>query len=46
MTDDELTAMVVEDARDKMAKAVEHVRGEFANVRTGRATPARRGRSR
>ena len=40
MTDDELTAMVVEDARDKMAKAVEHVRGEFANVRTGRATPA------
>jgi ribosome recycling factor len=31
---------VVEDARDKMAKAVEHVRGEFANVRTGRATPA------
>jgi ribosome recycling factor len=40
VTDDELTAMVVEDAREKMAKAVEHVRGEFANVRTGRATPA------
>jgi ribosome recycling factor len=40
VTDDELTAMVVEDARDKMARAVEHVRGEFANVRTGRATPA------
>ncbi len=40
MTDDELTAMVVEDTQDKMAKAVEHVRGEFANVRTGRATPA------
>jgi ribosome recycling factor len=38
--DDELTGMVVEDARDKMAKAVDHVRGEFANVRTGRATPA------
>jgi ribosome recycling factor len=38
--DEELTAVVVEDAREKMAKAVEHVRGEFANVRTGRATPA------
>ena len=38
--DEELTDVVVEDARDKMAKAVEHVRGEFANVRTGRATPA------
>ena len=40
MTDDDLTAMVIEDAREKMAKAVEHVRSEFANVRTGRATPA------
>jgi ribosome recycling factor len=38
--DEELTAVVVEDTRDKMAKAVDHVRGEFANVRTGRATPA------
>jgi len=38
--DDELTAMVIEDARDKMDKAVAHVRSEFANVRTGRATPA------
>jgi ribosome recycling factor len=38
--DDELTAVVIEDARDKMARAVDHVRGEFANVRTGRATPA------
>ena len=32
--------MVVDDAREKMTKAVDHVRGEFANVRTGRATPA------
>jgi ribosome recycling factor len=40
VTDDDLTAMVIEDAREKMAKAVEHVRSEFANVRTGRATPA------
>jgi ribosome recycling factor len=38
--DQELTAMVVDDAREKMTKAVDHVRGEFANVRTGRATPA------
>ena len=40
MTDDELTSMAIEDAREKMTKAVEHVRAEFANVRTGRATPA------
>ncbi|MHB1585358.1 MAG: ribosome recycling factor [Acidimicrobiales bacterium] len=32
--------MALDDARDKMAKAVAHVRSEFANVRTGRATPA------
>jgi ribosome recycling factor len=30
----------VADAADKMAKAVEHVQGQFANVRTGRANPA------
>jgi ribosome recycling factor len=40
MMDEELAGVVVEDARDKMAKAVDHDRGEFANVRTGRATPA------
>lgn len=38
--DDGLTAMVIEDARDKMDRAVAHVRSEFSNVRTGRATPA------
>jgi ribosome recycling factor len=27
------------DAMDKMAKAVEHTQGQFATVRTGRATP-------
>ena len=32
--------MAIEEARDKMAKAVDHVRSEFANVRTGRAAPA------
>lgn len=40
MTDDDLVAMVTDDARVKMVKAVDHVRSEFANVRTGRATPA------
>ncbi len=38
--DDELTAMVMDDAREKMVKAIDHLRGEFANVRTGRASPA------
>lgn len=38
--DDDLIGMVVEEARDKMARAVDHVRTEFANVRTGRASPA------
>lgn len=38
--DDDLVGVVVEEARDKMSRAVDHVRAEFANVRTGRATPA------
>jgi ribosome recycling factor len=37
--DDDLVEVVVEEARDKMTKAVEHVRGEFSAVRTGRASP-------
>ena len=37
---DELAQVVLEEVRDKMAKAVEHTRAEFATVRTGRATPA------
>jgi len=40
MSDDELTALALEEAREKMSRAVEHVKAEFANVRTGRATPA------
>ena len=40
MSDSELTALVIDDAREKMAKAVDHVRTEFSAVRTGRATPA------
>jgi ribosome recycling factor len=38
--DEELTEVVIEDARDKMAKAVDHVRADFSAVRTGRASPA------
>lgn len=37
---DELIKAVYEDASERMAKAVAHARGEFAGVRTGRATPA------
>ena len=35
-----LTAMVLDDVTDKMVKSIEHVRAEFAGVRTGRAAPA------
>ncbi|MDA8313916.1 MAG: ribosome recycling factor [Acidimicrobiales bacterium] len=38
--DDDLVEVVLDEARDKMAKAVDHVRSEFASVRTGRASPA------
>ncbi len=37
---DELIELVLEDAADKMSKAVHHSRQEFASIRTGRATPA------
>jgi len=40
MSDDELTAMVVEDARERMGRAIDHVRADFSSVRTGRASPA------
>ena len=40
MPDDDMIAMVLDDAREKMAKAVEHARAEFTSVRTGRAAPA------
>jgi ribosome recycling factor len=36
----ELVEAVFEDTRDKMTKAVAHVQGDFASVRTGRASPA------
>lgn len=38
MADDDLTSLVNDDAAEKMARAVEHARAEFAGVRTGRAT--------
>ncbi len=37
MMDDDLSAVVLEDARDRMDKAVAHTRSEFSGVRTGRA---------
>jgi len=36
---EEMTEMVVEECHDKMRKAIEHLKGEFAGVRTGRANP-------
>jgi ribosome recycling factor len=36
----ELITLVIDDAADKMGKAVEHARSEFSGVRTGRAAPA------
>ena len=37
---EELGQVVLEEARDKMVKAVDHARTEFESVRTGRANPA------
>ncbi len=36
--DDEMIELVLEDARDRFAKALEHLRNEFGGVRTGRAS--------
>jgi ribosome recycling factor len=40
MEEESYVDAVLEDCRDKMAKAIEHARGEFASIRTGRAAPA------
>jgi ribosome recycling factor len=40
MDDDSLLGAVLEDAKDRMAKAVAHAHTEFAGVRTGRASSA------
>ena len=37
---DEMAQLVLDEAKEKMAKALEHVRADFGSVRTGRATPA------
>jgi ribosome recycling factor len=37
--EDDLVEVVLDEARDKMAKAVDHVRSDFGSVRTGRASP-------
>jgi len=37
---DEMISMVLDDARERMAKAVSHSRVDFSGVRTGRAAPA------
>ena len=38
--DDDLVALVVSEARERMEKAVDHTQSEFSAIRTGRATPA------
>jgi ribosome recycling factor len=38
--DEDLAALVMDDTRDKMAKALEHLKGDLASVRTGRASSA------
>jgi ribosome recycling factor len=40
MEDDSYTGAVIDDCRDKMAKAFVHAQGEMAAIRTGRAAPA------
>jgi ribosome recycling factor len=38
--DDDLAGLVLDDTREKMHKAIDHVRSEMSNVRTGRASSA------
>jgi ribosome recycling factor len=38
--DDDMASLVKEDTREKMHKALDHVRSEMSNVRTGRASSA------
>ena len=39
MSDDTLIDVALGETRDKMHRAVEHAKGEFSTVRTGRASP-------
>jgi ribosome recycling factor len=38
--DDDLIALMVNEAREQMDRAVDHTQVEFGSIRTGRATPA------
>jgi len=38
--DEEFTASLLDDTKDKMSKAIEHVKADFGTVRTGRANSA------
>ena len=38
--DNELVELVMDDTRERMLRAIEHVKSDFASVRTGRASPA------
>lgn len=40
MTDDSLIQAALEESREKMQRAIEHAKAEFAGIRTGRAVPA------
>ena len=40
MENEELVELAMEDARERMQKAIDHLKVEFANVRTGRASSA------
>lgn len=35
-----MVGMVLDDAREKMGRAVQHARADFSSIRTGRAAPA------
>lgn len=40
MSDETLIELALEETRERMARAIEHTKGEFSTVRTGRASPA------
>ncbi len=40
MENQELVEIALEEGRDRMSKAVAHLRGELGSIRTGRAAPA------
>jgi ribosome recycling factor len=39
VSDETLIEIALEETREKMGRAIEHIKNEFATVRTGRATP-------